>query len=204
MATLSADQIAFLESQDIDLNDVFDASGMRRKDWRAKAKLVGKRYAFGVSACSRGHTLRTRSGHCIQCDTSKVAFGSRYSSQASIYIAGSRSGRCLKIGLSADDLDNRIACLRSQSYGGFGDWKVLAVSEPAQGAGKIEHAAQASLYARRVSGGYSNRAGVAQASQEVFSCGFRLASKALTEALPVGQRLNLHVEPHELEKYEWE
>ena len=75
MAEPSDDQRKFLRDQKLPLSFLFDASGMRKVDYEAVMKRDEKFFAFGVTPCSKGgHSLRTRSGHCIQCDTAKIAY----------------------------------------------------------------------------------------------------------------------------------
>ena len=68
MANISADQLRFLAANNIDIALLYDASGQSWNAWRDTMKKIGKKFAFGTSACAAGgHTLRTRHGHCIQC-----------------------------------------------------------------------------------------------------------------------------------------
>jgi hypothetical protein len=182
---------------------MFDGSGRRTKDWKALMSENGKKFAFGVGPCRVGHTLKNRHGHCIQCDTSDIAFTRRPAATARLYILGSLEGRCIKIGSSNDDLDHRVANLRSQSYNGRRDWQLLAATLPLANAGRIELAVQTALAVYRIGGGSSNRAGVAQASKEAFACGFIVASKAIGAALPADQALEVRCKPTELARYEW-
>src|SRR5678815_3361408 len=99
MGQLTAEQIDFLLLQRVPPSQVFDATGMRKSDYAAAMKAGGFNFAFGTVPCGRaGHTLRTRAGHCIQCDTSKVAYQMRHHLPGYVYLAGSHGTGLLKIG----------------------------------------------------------------------------------------------------------
>ena len=68
MTELTEEQLAYLQNHKVSLGSVFDATGLGRKDYSAKMKALGKAVAYGVTPCKKaGHTLRSRSGGCIQC-----------------------------------------------------------------------------------------------------------------------------------------
>src|SRR6516162_4774254 len=88
--------------------------------WMQRIKEENKTVALGTR-CKKGrHRLRTRSGHCIQCDPRKLAFQTRFSTSQYIYIAGSLSEELLKIGICVD-WRQREHQLRSEKYGSAGD-----------------------------------------------------------------------------------
>ena len=181
MTELTADQISFLQSQNIPLSSVFDASGMRKSDYPFAMRVEGKRFAFGVTPCkAAGHTLRTRAGHCIQCDPSKIAFMLRHDSWAHIYIAGSKAGRLIKIGYTTD-VDVRIDTLNSEEYGGQKDWQILATAFHPQ-AGRVEFFTHAKLELFAVPGEYV-KDGRPQKCYELFRCNFVDALDALQRGL---------------------
>jgi hypothetical protein len=119
MAKLTADQKSFLNSQKISLRDVLDVSGMKKNQYQAVMDKTGQHFTFGGSRpCGAGgHTLRTKAGHCIQCETSRIAFALRSSAQAYVYIAGSYAQKLIKVG-TTKDLDDRVVKLNTDRYGG--------------------------------------------------------------------------------------
>ena len=137
MATLSKNQKSFLIDQNIPLSVLFDDTGMGPKQYGPIMKDLGKKFAIGVSPCRKArHTLRTRSGACMQCNTAAYAFLSRYDEIGGIYIAGSRKGRIIKVGFS-NDTSKRENTLNDNGYGGFNDWRIL-YSVECQDGGRVE------------------------------------------------------------------
>ena len=125
MNTLTSEQLHFLRQQKILLSTVFDASGMRTADYQQVMKAEGKSFAYGVTQCSKGgHALRTRKGHCIQCDHATIAFMLRHDKKAFVYIAASYGGRLIKVG-SSEDVVRRERQLCDYRYGGQDDWHFL-------------------------------------------------------------------------------
>jgi hypothetical protein len=181
MASLSPDQLFFLQTQNIPLSSLFDASGMRTADYQAVMKAEGKSFAYGVAPCgSGGHTLRTRRGHCIECDHARIAFMLRHDKRAYVYIAASYAGKLIKIGSSGDVAD-RTKKLCEYLYGGYGDWQVLSTAAT-DAAGRIECNVHSRLAQYSVAGEYI-RAGHRQNCYELFRCDFSDARDALLAAL---------------------
>lgn len=153
MATLSPDQLFFLQTQKIPSSSLFDASGMRTADYQAAMKAEGRSFAYGVTPCGNGgHTLRTRKGHCIECDHARIAFMLRHDKRAYVYIAASYAGKLIKIGSSGDVAD-RANKLCEYLYGGFGDWQVLS-TVATDAAGRIECDVHSRLLPYSVAGHY--------------------------------------------------
>jgi hypothetical protein len=71
-----------------------------------------------------GHRIRTRGGHCAQCNPANIGFTERETANGYVYIAGSRRGRFIKIGATRD-VAQRERQLRTERYGGASDWLVL-------------------------------------------------------------------------------
>jgi len=187
MAELTTEQLAFLAAHGISLSSVFDASGMRKPDYQAAMRELGKSFAFGVTPCNRAfHTLRTRAGHCIQCDHSKIAYMLRFDATAFIYVAAADNERLIKIG-SSGDIYERRTMLNTYRYGGRGDWRMLAFANcPA--AGRIEFAIHAKLARFQVSGQYL-QGGRQRTCYELFSCKASEAMNAVQSELPQGVNL---------------
>jgi hypothetical protein len=202
LAKLTSDQIEFLRSQGIEPDDLFDASGMTPRQRKLEMEAQGKRFYFGGALCeAAGHTLRVKAGHCIQCNTQMIAYGTRFSKPSRLYVAGSLRGRCMKIGLAGSPED-RLIRMRSESYGGFDDWKVLATTALVNNAGRLEAEAQASLARYRKQARYM-KGRLSHDSRELFSCNFAVAATAVAEALPSSNLFELRCTLDEAKRYEW-
>ena len=168
MATLTPSQLAFLDSQRIPLSKVFDATGMKQSEYRKSMSALGLPIAYGVSPCAAaGHTLRTRAGHCVQCNTAVIAFMRRNDEAAIVYVAHSTSTGLVKVGL-ATDVAERISTLRRLGYGGVTDWK-LQHERPCARAGLVEFAVHAALEPWRARRSYA-RDGATVECRELFVC----------------------------------
>ena len=180
MSKLTDEQIDFLLSQKISLSGVFDATGLPKDDYRKLMKELGKSFAFGVAPCkAMGHTLRTRAGHCIQCDHAKIAYQLRHDEAGAVYLAGSYSAKVIKVGM-ASDYKGRVARMNAYGYGGFSDWCELAYLS-------VDRAGQVEFETHRLLSPYLHpisyvRDGASVECRELFSCGFKTAYEAMTTA----------------------
>jgi hypothetical protein len=180
MVTLTDSQARFLRSQQIPESAIFDASGMSRRRYQYEMEIEEKLFAIGVAPCKKGkHTIRTRNGHCIQCNTANIAFVNRHYQDAYVYIAGSRKERVIKIGCSATPW-NREALLNQRGYGGISDWCLLFYAR-FPNAGKIEFFAHHRL-SKFASYRTYFRESIQVECREIFSCGYSEARDALTAA----------------------
>src|SRR5690606_2363499 len=74
-----------------------DANRQSINQIEGKMKSLGKVFEYNSIPCDQyGHTIRTRAGHCIQCDTARIAFILRHVSFGTVYIAGSIKGQLIK------------------------------------------------------------------------------------------------------------
>lgn len=119
---LSRQAREFIEAQNIPLSKIFNASGLSKSEYSKKMKALDCYLAFGVTPCKEsGHSLRTRHGHCVLCNTAVLAFTRRYSESGYVYIAWSEEIQLSKIG-TCSELKGRLKNLNSQNYGGASDW----------------------------------------------------------------------------------
>lgn len=189
MAHLSPEQLLFLRVHGIPLSSMFDATGMRTSDYQRAMKEEGKSFAYGVTPCNKAlHRLRTRAGHCIQCDHAKIAYMLRHDAKSTIYIAGSARGRIIKVGCS-NDVHVRRQLLNSYSYGGQFDWRILATATTAR-AGRVECDAHARLWRFHAHGEYV-QGGKRRTCYELFQCDFDDAAEAVRASLPDGVTLEV-------------
>lgn len=175
MPGLTGDQIRFLKEQNIHPKYVFDAQGLSKSEYRMIMKELNKLIAYNVTPCQQeGHTLRTRSGHCCQCDTAKIAFMKRNDSAGIVYIAGSLSGQVIKIGFSKA-VEVRAESLNRTKYAGFNDWEILyALSS--KDAGRIETKSNSLLHKYAYSLDYEHD-GHWQDSYETYHCALSKAKE---------------------------
>ncbi len=175
--TLTAEQKRFLSAHRIPIERVFDAQGRSASDYKRLMKTRGYLVACNVTPCQKArHTLRTRYGHCVQCDTKHIAFINRHSEQGYVYLAASMNCTLVKIGASIDPL-RRIVHLNGYVYGGASDWKVIATF-PSDSYARHEHAAQALLEEFRTTGHYFDRGGTIECS-ELYNCDVEVARRAI-------------------------
>lgn len=201
MAQLTEDQVAFIKEQNLTVEDFFDGSDLSKRDRAAKMEAANKRFYYGGFACAKaGHTLRAKAGHCIQCDTRQIAYATRYSRPGLLYVAGSLAGRCVKIG-TAEDFEARLIRLRSEGYGGFSDWRMLAVTKTVDRAGEIEATIQSRLTQYKRDAPYA-KAGVVQEARELFACNFPIAAQAMISVVS-GAQVRLLCDLDTAKQYEW-
>jgi hypothetical protein len=118
---LTDSERCFLTSQGLGPDDVMDVRGIPQRLWFQWIEKEGKTVALGSRCNAAGHRLRSRRGHCLQCDTSKLGYQAHYAEERYVYIAGSRSARFIKIG-NCRDTAQRERQMCSERYGGVGDW----------------------------------------------------------------------------------
>jgi hypothetical protein len=136
--------------------------------------------AIGVTPCKRGHTLRKKSGHCVQCSPSNLGYEARYDAAGEVYVAYSTKANLTKIGSVASSIPRRIDQLNSYRYGSVSDWK-LHWSYKCDHAGRVESEAHKSLHSFRAEGSYFKN-GSEIVCREIFSCSLIEAMKAVTMA----------------------
>ena len=181
MPTPTEDQLLFLTQKSVPLSKVFDATGMSKTEYHDAMKPLGYWIAYGVAPCREaGHRMRTRSGHCVQCDPAKIAFIARSDKAAEVYVAHSARRHYTKVG-SAESAEVRVRSLNTHRYGQIDDWK-LVYSVASARAGQVEfkvHMALAAHYLPR-----NNAVGANSVqSQELFSCEPGVAIEAIKSAL---------------------
>jgi hypothetical protein len=181
MNVLSKEQIEFLKSQKIDLKYLFNAQGYSKKEYKKIMKELNKSIAFNVTPCKRGgHTLRTRSGHCCQCNTATIAYQQRSEASGIVYVAGSLKGELIKIGFSKA-LEVRSESLNRTYYAGFKDWEILFAINSDK-AGEIENLANSCLHKYALSFDYF-KDNHWQDSSETYKCSYSKARSIVEEVI---------------------
>lgn len=175
MVDLNRDEIAFLGDHGLTENDVFDWRGYKSSERRKAIKAAGKTLALGTPCLKGGHRLRTRAGHCAQCDPAKIAYQSRKTMRAVLYAARSEAIQCFKVGIS-EDPDRRIGDLNRETYGGATDWQIFMARE-LNDAGKSEVGIHRDLSGFAKAAWY-RKGNHRQEAQELFACSAEQVVKA--------------------------
>ena len=180
MTGLTNEQIRFLKEHEIHPKYVFNAYGYSKSEYRVIMKDLNKLVAYNVTPCQKeGHTLRTRSGHCCQCNTAVIAYQKRHDSAGVVYIAGSLTGKLVKIGFSKA-VEVRAESLNRTKYAGFDDWKIL-LALSSKDAGRIETKSNSLLRKYAFSTDYEHD-GHSQDSHETYHCAYSKAKEFVEKA----------------------
>ncbi|MDH2092045.1 GIY-YIG nuclease family protein [Rhizobium pusense] len=177
---LTKNETEFLRTQGLTAVDVYDRRGQSSASWKAGVRSAGKTVALGTPCTSKGHRLRTRSGHCAQCDTAKLSYQKRHDTEGYIYVAGSKVAKLLKVGTCVDIVQRRRN-LRNQMYGGISDWEMLFTAKVDAG-GKVEGDALARLSKHKVVRMYE-KDGKTQEAAEMLKTSFSAVLAAIQETL---------------------
>lgn len=177
---LTDDQLSFLKRYSLPLSDVFDATGLSKKEYRPMMKTLNKLFAIGVTPCkAAGHTLRTRAGHCLQCKPETITFIKRHYSGSIVYACGSISTGQIKIGCTKD-LGERENALKNTEYAGVTDWETIYRVTCKKNAGKIEAEIQHRLSQYHAPSMYK-LGGKLISCYEVFACSYKLVKEVMNE-----------------------
>lgn len=168
MSGLSPEQIHFLFSQGIPISKVFNAENLQKSEYKRIMDEDDMLVAYNVTPCkAEGHTLRTKYGHCLQCNTQSIAFISRFSQEGTVYLAYSYNLDLCKIG-TCKDIENRTQTLNSHGYGGANDWDVID-SLFTQDAARVEFNIQSKAQVFKHEAVYI-RTGKTIKCQEIYKC----------------------------------
>lgn len=179
MTELTGEQIEFLEHHDIPLERVFNATGMRTKDYKEAMRQEDCWVAYGVTPCKEaGHTLRSRAAHCIQCDPARITHLKKHVQSGLVYVAWSERKGLVKVGVT-DNTVKRVGLLNSEMYGGAYDWKLIRAWECDQ-AGKLETAAHRELAAHATTGYYLKNDMLTECN-ELFMCSYQHAVEIVSQ-----------------------
>jgi len=178
---LTKDEVSFLESQGLSPFDVFD--GRAISSIPSRGSLAKEAYKLIVLRDPRrshcGHRLTTRKGHCVECDTAKIAYASRHGAPGFVYIAGSKRLGCIKIG-TTQNVYQRLDNLNGQSTAGANDWRLLFYVK-FERAGAVETLAH-SFLPKPTTSRTTFKDGHDQEAKEIFECCFQDAYKAIARA----------------------
>lgn len=173
---MKEEDVNLIKRLGISEEDVFDGTEFKKSECISYMKDAGYRFAYGVSPCkASGHTLRTRSWHCLHCNPASYAFQERHFNKGYVYVAFSNRLNLIKIG-TCSNIKSRNKSLRSQNYGGTNDWQISLYTFFEEDAGKIEALVQSELKPYFVSKNYL-RDGFKKISYEIFNYGVEAAWK---------------------------
>lgn len=180
--------LEFIEEQGLDISMFFDANGNTISYIKEEMKSKNKIFAFNSTACqSNNHTTRSISGHCIECDTARIAFTLRHYNLGEVYIAGSIKGELIKVGYT-NNVEKRAKSLVASNIGGVNDWKII-FHIYVMNAGMIEQQIQSELEPYLTELQYYNDSHL-QMSKEIFKCSF---SKAKNTVIQVVENLEIEI-----------
>lgn len=186
MARLTNEEVEFLAFHDIAITQVFDASlCVNTADRESQMTDLDMWFYFGGATCRKaGHRLRSKGSHCIQCDTSQIAYTKRYSSAGYVYVAFSKMQTLAKIGFTKNDPSVRAGTLCRDGYANAVDWTIEKSVFLAKNAGRTEFEIHSRLrrYCSRIS--FERYPGQVIEAQEVFSCSLDVAINAFDESVP--------------------
>ena len=117
-------------------------------------------------------------GHCIQCDTAKIAYQLRNSASGYVYLAYSKSTKLSKVGFSKHHPQDRGEFLRKEAYGNIRDWDIKNFVQLPREAGKKEFEIHAALEKFRKSITYEKNRGQFVECYEIFNCDLEIALDA--------------------------
>lgn len=183
MTFLSREQVYFLKSQGISPAQIFDATSVNNKSERIiQMDFLELYFYIGNSPCQKsGHLLRTKAGHCIQCDHSKIAYQLRSSAAGYVYLAYSKSNSLAKIGFTKNMPTERVFFLAKECYANSDDWVLHKYVRFEKEAGKKEFEIHSILEKHLLPVKYEKTKGKVVLCREVFSCTLELALNAFNK-----------------------
>jgi len=158
-------------------DEVMDATLMRRSEWMKLIKNSEYEVAAGVDHCTKStkHTIKSKSGHCVECKPETIAFQRKYYSSAEIYIMHSPSKKLVKVGIAASS-EQRELSLNEVGYGNIKDWMLIYSIDVAR-AGEVEKKAHNILSEYHIP--IKHFTGNSSFATEIFSCSINKAKNAI-------------------------
>lgn len=170
MTYLNSAHLSFLSLHGLTQDQVIDGRFMSKKDIQHEAERQGASFYISSSPCRKhGHTLRTKAGHCAQCDTAKISYQLRSSSAGHVYAAACSAKGWIKFGYTKNPVE-RIQVLNEHQYASCSSWHLLHSTYLPRHAGRCELEIHARLADRMVQGLGYYKEGKWQACREIFSC----------------------------------
>lgn len=172
---MTNEESAFIERHNLSPDWMHNALGSpMTQELKAEMKELEKLFAYNAAPCNAGHTLKSRKGHCIVCDTSDIAFYLRHYKSGFVYIAASLTAKRVKIG-STNDIKNRESNLNSEKgYANFNDWRILCFIHTLN-VGRHEVAIHSKLSAYQEPPIEYRKGATYQMATEIFRCSYKKA-----------------------------
>lgn len=172
---MKTDHLDFFNKHKIPLSITIDGNGKSlTKEFQQYMKEEGFYFAYNVNPCAKGgHTIRDRYRHCIVCAPSNIRFMQRPSEDGDVYIAGSRSGKFIKIGCTTS-YEKRDESLNRTKYANVGDWEILYACKVKE-AGNFENLIHDRLRSYALTGVNYFHGGKIIDANELFKCSFDIA-----------------------------
>jgi hypothetical protein len=178
---MNEELLDFIEEQGLDIALFIDAEGYPISQIRDEMKANHKIFAYNSTPCQlNNHTTRSISGHCVECDTARIAFTVRHYNLGFVYIAGSIRGQLIKVGYS-NNIDNRVKSLNVSNIGGVNDWNIIYHIQVLN-AGMIEQQTQSELEPYLTELQYFHNSHL-QVSKELFKCSYTKAKDTLIQVV---------------------
>lgn len=178
---ISEEQLFFLKEHNIPLSKIFDAANQKREAYRKSMKALEKLIAINATPCSKyGHTIRTRNGHCCQCNTASIAYLKRHYANGYVYIVGSQEKKVLKVG-STNNIKNRVNSLNFENYASINDWELILYYK-CNNIGMIETEAHNKLNKFQIEKIYTKN-GRTQIAYEIFDCSYDTCKNSLISSI---------------------
>ncbi len=178
---ISEEQLFFLKEHNIPLSKIFDAANQKREAYRKSMKALEKLIAINATPCSKyGHTIRTRNGHCCQCNTASIAYLKRHYAHGYVYIVGSQEKKVLKVG-STNNIKNRVNSLNFENYASINDWELILYYK-CNNIGLIETEAHNKLNKFQIEKTYIKN-GRTQIAYEIFDCSYDTCKNSLISSI---------------------
>lgn len=183
---LTKEEKIFIKEHGLSYSDFCDARGEIAKVYHDKAKALGCRYV--INSCMYGHRLKTRSGHCIQCDPRRIVFQRRFSETGVVYIA--TCGDYCKVGMAENNINSKsesmyrrkITLNMDGGYANLENWDVVK-SWNVKDAGRMEDEVHKLLERYKVEDVEYWYSGEWRVAKELFKCSVSIATKAVNKVL---------------------
>jgi hypothetical protein len=178
---ISEEQLFFLKKHNIPISKIFDAANQKREIYRSSMKALDKLVAINTKPCTKyGHTIRTRNGHCCQCNTASIAYIKRHYANGYVYIVGSQEKKVLKVG-STNNIKNRVNSLNFENYASINDWELILYYK-CNNIGLIESEAHNKLNKFQIEKTYTKN-GRTQIAYEIFDCSYDICKNSLISSI---------------------
>lgn len=183
---LTKEEKQFIKQHGLALSEIYDARGQTSTVYHDRAKELGCLWV--INSCYKGHRLKTRSGHCIECDPKRIVYQRRYSESGILYIA--IAGDHCKVGITENNFNDSYESIYHRSvtlnmddgYGNISGWKIVKFWE-VKNAGRIEnevHQLLAKYKEDDVEYWYS---GEWRTAKELFKCSQKTAETAVKKVI---------------------